>query len=775
MATVSERARPSRVWVDHLHRLRWMIRGYIFLQGVAAFLSVLAILFWMSLFVDWAVEPSQFVRTLLLVIFCAIASVVVYRVAASRLLIPLSERSLALLLERHYHQLGERLVTVVELSERDKENIDYDPRMLASTREEVAQLLPDANVRMVFSLRPLLQTFVIAFAVLGSVAVFVLWQPGAARIWADRSLLLGDSAWPHATKIDVEGFPPDPLGRRSVKVAKGDSLTVRAMADLNWSVPQSVEISYQADGGGFNRPNMTRLNQAIPGRDAHQFYEYQFTDIQASVPFSVTAKGSGLFSKSDRVDGLLIEAVESPDLTEISMHYEYPQYLGREATTSQIRLSKPAPEGTGVRILARSSKPLLKASFRKTDKETEVPWESIEIHEHDSHAIELDLGSLRDDTRVSFQLVDTDGVTNQKTIQVLVRILPDEKPEVDVDLVGIGKAITPTAALPIRGVVQDDYGISKSWIEFSIDGAGPQEQEFSLPENGQLDEARNLAFELADGQLHAGQILSLQIAAADNCSLDPEFQIGKSDRFRLRVVSESDLRALLETRERILRRRFEAILTELHRTEDSFRRMLSDSEETSRSSSDLKNETEENAPESESENSRGDSPALTRADSVRLLRIETAIQTSDRMQHETASVAEEFERILAELKNNKVAFFEELERRIGGGIVVPLNQIVEQQFSQFDRDLKRLRHALEDQQSLFAEIESSQQQLSKIIRALENVLKNMLDLQKFNELLADLRKIIHGHKQVSKQTQEQRQLLEKQLKEQLKKGLLDGP
>ena len=189
MATVSERARPFRVWVDHLHRLRWMIRGYIFLQGVAAFLSVLAILFWISLFVDWALEPSQFVRTLLLVIFCAIASVVVYRVAASRLLIPLSERSLALLLERRYHQLGERLVTVVELSERDKESIDYDPRMLESTREEVAQLLPDANVRMVFSVRPLLQAFGISVALLGSVLVFVLWQPGAALVWADRSLL----------------------------------------------------------------------------------------------------------------------------------------------------------------------------------------------------------------------------------------------------------------------------------------------------------------------------------------------------------------------------------------------------------------------------------------------------------------------------------------------------------------------------------------------------------------------------------------------------------
>ena len=56
---------------------------------------------------------------------------------------------------------------------------------------------------------------------------------------------------------------------------------------------------------------------------------------------------------------------------------------------------------------------------------------------------------------------------------------------------------------------------------------------------------------------------------------------------------------------------------------------------------------------------------------------------------------------------------------------------------------------------------------------MERVIENMLKLQRFNEVLADLRKIIDAQRQVSRQTMEQRRLLEKQLKEQLKKDLLD--
>ena len=101
MATVSERTTRPSLWADRLQKLRWLLRGYILLQGIAAVLALLAILFWISLFVDWAMEPAVSSRILLLAVFCVLAVCRgISRVAASRLLVPLSDRSMALLLER---------------------------------------------------------------------------------------------------------------------------------------------------------------------------------------------------------------------------------------------------------------------------------------------------------------------------------------------------------------------------------------------------------------------------------------------------------------------------------------------------------------------------------------------------------------------------------------------------------------------------------------------------------------------------------------------------
>ena len=60
-----------------------------------------------------------------------------------------------------------------------------------------------------------------------------------------------------------------------------------------------------------------------------------------------------------------------------------------------------------------------------------------------------------------------------------------------------------------------------------------------------------------------------------------------------------------------------------------------------------------------------------------------------------------------------------------------------------------------------------------ILQQMQQVLENMLKLQRFNEVLADLRKIIDAQQRVSQQTLEQRKRLERQLKDELKKGLLE--
>jgi hypothetical protein len=416
-----------------------------------------------------------------------------------------------------------------------------------------------------------------------------------------------------------------------------------------------------------------------------------------------------------------------------------------------------------VRALGRANKPLRSATYRKLPTTAESVGTSIPITEHDRQSFEVDLGVVGEDTQVDFQLLDIEGITNQQPIRLLLRVTPDEKPVVSIELSGIGKSITPFAALPIRGVVNDDHGVAKTWFDFYVDGASEQRLDFTLPDSGQLDDAERLAFDVEPWQLQPGQRLSLQVKAADHCDLRAEPLIGESNRYQLRVVTESQLRADLETRERLLRRRFETILAELRRMDDSLKRMVPLDPEV----------LETGLPAGETKTVESGSVGPGRAVSIRLVRVEAAIQSSDRMRHETASIAEEFARILTELKNNRVSFIEELERRIDDQIVTPLNTITSQQFPRFDRELQKLREVAGDTGKLTPEVDRSRKQLRRIISRMDQVLESMLKLQRFNEVLADLRKIIEAQRQVSRQTLEQRRLLEKQLKEQLKKDLLD--
>ena len=156
-----------------------------------------------------------------------------------------------------------------------------------------------------------------------------------------------------------------------------------------------------------------------------------------------------------------------------------------------------------------------------------------------------------------------------------------------------------------------------------------------------------------------------------------------------------------------------------------------------------------------------------------MVRIESALESADRMRHETANIAIEFERILIELRNNRVAFLAELEQRIGGRIIDPLNGISTNAFPVLEESLRQVREKIAVVASFATPLSVARENLRLILRQMQGVLENMLKLQRFNEVLTDLRKIIDAQQRVSQQTLEERQRLEKQLKDQLKKDLLD--
>ena len=156
-----------------------------------------------------------------------------------------------------------------------------------------------------------------------------------------------------------------------------------------------------------------------------------------------------------------------------------------------------------------------------------------------------------------------------------------------------------------------------------------------------------------------------------------------------------------------------------------------------------------------------------------MVRVESAVKAAERMRHETANVAMEFDRILIELRNNRVTLLGELEERIGERIVAPLDRIASAMIPELEQKLQFVRDQLADAESFAGSLSVAENHLREILRQMESVIENMLKLQRFNEVLADLRKIIEAQQQVSNQTSDQRQRLEAALKEQLKKDLLD--
>ena len=54
--------------------------------------------------------------------------------------------------------------------------------------------------------------------------------------------------------------------------------------------------------------------------------------------------------------------------------------------------------------------------------------------------------------------------------------LPDQPPQMAVQLDGIGTAVTPQARIPAVGRITDDYGLGRVWFEYAVDQQKPGSQ-----------------------------------------------------------------------------------------------------------------------------------------------------------------------------------------------------------------------------------------------------------------------------------------------------------
>ena len=718
-----------------LRTLRRRIRQYVWLEGCGGALAWLGVAFWGTLIADWFFEPSAVVRGAMLAGVVLVLAAVLVRQIGQRAFVRITASNAATVLERRFPQLNDSLLTAVALCDRPTDAAETSPEMLAHTCREAEARVADVDLRAVFNARPLWLNCSAAGLLALSIAFFAILSPEAFGVWARRTLAFSNELWPRSTRLEVEGFAG---GMR--KIARGADLEVVARADATMpQVPQVVEVRYRAEGGGRGRATMDRCGFAQEAEDAFQEYAYTFRSVLGDVRFDIVGG-------DDRIDNLWIRVVDSPTLSEMTLECQLPAYIGRRPVTTPVSGVMPIPMGSRVTVRAgAANKNLTQVQVNRIADDQTAPIAVLEADAlaADRRGFSYALEPLMEDTTLLFTLTDADGIKSRDPVRLMLVAVPDQAPQMAVQLDGIGAAVTPRARIPVAGRIADDYGIGKAWFEYAIDQQTPERytigQFSNMPTDYQLADA---ALEAGDLKLQPRQKLLVSVQAADLRDLGEGPNVAGSERWLLDVVTPEQLQAMLDARELVLRQRFDTMVQEMTETRDLLARLVFA------------------AP---GDDEPADSPARKRT--LRLLRVQGALTNCRKSGPEVIGVAEAFDDIRKQLVNNRIDT-EELKNRLREGIADPLRQIAMEMFPELERRLETLRAALDDVARGPKLRDRAQQQADAILLAMQKVRDRMIELEDFNEAVDLLRDIIKMQDQLHEQTQQRhKQKIHELLKE----------
>jgi hypothetical protein len=781
MATQTEQPKLSVDVAALLERLRRRIRLYVWIEGLSLAILWLGLTFWIGLVLDYmpvllgATEMPRIPRLFLLALIAVVLVYLVYQWVLRRAFAKLSDRSMAVLLERRFRRFDDGLLTAVEMAEQPDHAREFNPDMLLRTHLQADEQIHDIDVSDVFRWRPLVAKVVGAVLVILPIGILYVWNADAVEIWAQRLYLLQNRPWPRNTEIRVEGIQIQRTSSddgvpvlsdlipfsdaREIKVAKGASVLLRIQADASKVIPEYCTVYYETqddESGSVNAPKLGRI------RDNAQVYTYDgkpFRSLLSSLTFDVRGY-------DHRVRNFRLAVVDSPTIVETKLNCEYPAYMVDERLSiGQTRVVDLAagtqlPNGTRITLQSRANKDLVKVEIRDVQAEKTTVINASQLAA-DPRRIQYVVDRLQGNLSLELTLHDTDGVVSDPPVRLFIGGIEDQPPVVAAALRGIGTAVTPDVILPARGTITDDYGVARSWFDVLVNDQPPRQFPYDVPQSGEVDASVDFRAlrAAADGlELKPKDKLAVTLMAADRCDLSDKPNVGSGDRYQLDVVTPDELLAALERRELAMRRRLEQIIDEVGEMRDSISRVKRPAAGAGNVvPEEVSGEGAESAADAENP---ADNPADNlapeeREQSRRLLRTQRAVIQSQKSAQEILGVAASFDDIREELINNRVDS-EDRKVRLQEQIATPLRQIGEVRFPDLDRQLKELEQKLGDPMASDQAVDGAVQRADDILLELDKVLQKMLELETFNELMNIVRELLEDQTDLMDRTKKAR-------------------
>lgn len=312
-----------------LDQLRGTIRKFVIIDGLLTAALFLLVWFWVGLAFDfgifkltgfdWVQDAPRWLRGFGLLTAIAIVGLIVALRVAVRLRTEFSYPSLALVLEKRFpNELGDRLITAVELADvKKQEKFGYSGEMIRHTIDAARERVAKLPVDTVFNWRRLKSRaglFVVAGLVMLGLsfglfaAITQSANPGTfanefydtSMIWTERNVFVQNTPWPRRAFIEV--VDPNVAEYRIGKDAPPPVVRARAskwvVADRsNWAGWRPATWADMAKLYGSDAPALASvLPESAPNRVNMIAANPRLDEVE-----TVVEPGSPVFAKLDEI------------------------------------------------------------------------------------------------------------------------------------------------------------------------------------------------------------------------------------------------------------------------------------------------------------------------------------------------------------------------------------------------------------------------------------------------------------------------------------------
>ncbi len=679
-ALPGELARP-------LAALRRRVRVYLLLDGLVKFLALLTATGLAQLQLDrWLVFGME-ERVVVNLIITGLWLWGIERLIVNPLLRPLPDVLLARLVDRRHPHLHGQLAAAVQftLPRRDASRED-SPQLIRALLMQAAEATRGLDFAGALNHRRARRQGLATVALAAIPLLAWVLLPGLMDTWFRRNWLLSDLRWPRQTQLLPVGF--DERGIRRMPL--GEPAVVRA--ENLGVVPRSVVLEWTNAAGRSGRESMTRVG----GR----YWEASLGALSDEITFR-------LDGGDEHTAAFRVLPVERPRVAQLSAEIQLPAYTGLPPATLEPSSAVELLAGSRLVMQLRLNKPVVSARMLSGD----APPGDLEPIE--PLALRWTLLASASGS-YALELTDADGLSNPRALEYRIKVVSDGPPRVQLELSGVGPAITPRARLTGTLRAEDAYGLADVGLRMQRN----RDPELAVPlprdDPRALRIERPLAFAAREAHISAGDRLKLWAEASDRLPDVPN--VGRSPPVDVSVVTPAELLEQLAQREQELRLELERLLSAQRSLADALERL------------------------------RPELAAPGAAEASLAQRLARLARQQDGHARQCRNAARSFEQIVGEMQTNDVLRVAD-ERRLRDRVIGPLIVLAE----------RTVPAAVEQLQSLRATIapgaaESTAAAQAQIVLRMTEILAGMRQQEGFREAVAMFEEIVATQQGLQRET-----------------------